>query len=78
MPELRSRARRDRASVNPNPKPNPIDILPKPDTNTGKNKSSLFALARGEPDWLVNRKTRSLLPLVITSLKATTTNTIIS
>ncbi|MBA0622411.1 hypothetical protein Godav_007958, partial [Gossypium davidsonii] len=50
MPELRSRARRDRASVNPNPKPNPIDILPKPDTNTGKNKSSLFALARGEPD----------------------------
>ncbi|PPD82223.1 hypothetical protein GOBAR_DD20846 [Gossypium barbadense] len=39
MPELRSRARRDRASVNPNPKPNPIDILPKPDTNTGKNKS---------------------------------------
>ncbi|XP_052886652.1 casein kinase 1-like protein HD16 isoform X1 [Gossypium arboreum] len=33
MPELRSRARRNRASVNPDLSPTPIDIVPQPDTN---------------------------------------------
>ncbi|MBA0578101.1 hypothetical protein Gorai_020401, partial [Gossypium raimondii] len=33
MPELRSRARRNRAPVNPNLSPTPIDIVPQPDTN---------------------------------------------